>query len=595
MRCVRVAVCFVLLALAGGSASARTSSVTLSIRAVPDQVASNLCTAPYYTCQAQLNPTWSFTADDLRYTTNGLNTSTAPCLALHSDLGEFGPISIASGGDSTAPPPGAPFASGGWRLWCYGFLPKTVSNGDQGISLFLKSPVGKLGTATVDVWLLRSGQLPDFGKATMAHATVKVQFGGGAAPSTTTAASGKLTLDYELPPRFGLHGKDGLPRYTTTRAEISPTSWPVIVEPSSCPPGHQFLFSVDAVFQKPEPLGDCRFLFRFPKQGSYRVSVADVSGGTASTTVDVRDFLIAGLGDSAASGEGVPDVPASGGARARWQSARCDRSALGFQPVAVKAIEDADKHTSVTFVHLACSGAGIASGEVGTYWGIAPGDAKEPLGSQIDELSRLIGKRKLDAILISIGINDLGFGHIVEFCVKHRDCQHTQYAGEETLAQVTNDKLAHLGKDLYPVLAKKLARIAPGVPVLITQYPDPTRDASGRTCAHMVETAGVLSIDANEAEWMTRDVLQPLNRMIAATARRYHWTLVPGAEAGFQRHGYCAEDQRWVVTLADSESTQGDVNGTLHPNVLGHQFIAGLVKPILSRALYPHGKPKPLR
>ncbi len=595
MRVARIAVVVALLAVTGGSAAARTSAVTLSIRAVTNPVPSNLCTAPFYACQTVLDPSWSFTEDDLRYTTNGLGTSTVPCWALHTDLGEFGRISLASGSDSTAPPAGAPFTTGAWRVWCYN-LPKTVTNGDQAINLFLKSPAGKLGTATVDVWLLRFGQLPDFAKATMAHATIKVQFGGGSAPPppTATPSAGKLTLDYELPPRFGLRERNGLPRYLTTKAEISPANWPVIVEPSACPAGHQFLFSVDGKLVKPHPLGNCRFVFRFPKQGSYRVSMADLSGGTASTTVNVRDFLIAGLGDSAASGEGVPDIPAQKGQRVRWQAPRCDRSALGFQPVAVKAIEDADKHTSVTFVHLACSGAGIASGEVGRYWGIAPGDAKEPLKAQLDDLSELIGKRKLDAILISIGINDLGFGSIVEFCVKHGDCQHTQYAGDETLAQVTQGKLAHLGRDLYPVLAAKLKKVAPGVPVLITQYPDPTQDARGNTCDDMVDVANLRAIRRGEAEWMIQDVLQLLNQTIAATARRHGWTLVSGAEVGFRSHGYCAEDQRWVVTLEDSRASQSDDNGTLHPNVLGHQFIAGLVKPILTRVLYPRGKPRPL-
>jgi hypothetical protein len=238
-----------------GPAEARSAAVTLSLSAVVNPVPSGQCTAPYYTCQTYLNPTWSFTSDDLRFSTNGSYTSGAPCFALHTDLGTFGAISIASGGDSTYPPAGAPVTSGAWRVWCYGFLPKVVNGGDQGINLTLQSTTGALGTATVDAWLLRGLQLPDFAAATMAHTTIKVQFGGGAAPSPA-----KLTLGYEMPTRFGPKNQQGLVRYPTGKSEVNPARWPVLIKPSACPAGDRFLFSVDGKFEKPTALGGCQRL-----------------------------------------------------------------------------------------------------------------------------------------------------------------------------------------------------------------------------------------------------------------------------------------------------------------------------------------------
>jgi hypothetical protein len=140
-------------------------------------------------------------------------------------------------------------------VWCYGFLPKVVNGGDQGINLTLQSTTGALGTATVDAWLLRGLQLPDFAAATMAHTTIKVQFGGGAAPSPA-----KLTLGYEMPTRFGPKNQQGLVRYPTGKSEVNPARWPVLIKPSACPAGDRFLFSVDGKFEKPTALGGCQRL-----------------------------------------------------------------------------------------------------------------------------------------------------------------------------------------------------------------------------------------------------------------------------------------------------------------------------------------------
>ena len=108
-----------------------------------------------------------------------------------------------------------------------------------------------------------------------------------------------------------------------------------------------------------------------PSLGTFSVTltVTTQDGHTASTTQDivVRDFLIVSLGDSVASGEGNPDIPwdlspsrrTASSNTPKWELSQCHRSALAGPARAALQLEQADPHTSVTFIHLACSGGRI--------------------------------------------------------------------------------------------------------------------------------------------------------------------------------------------------------------------------------------------
>jgi hypothetical protein len=86
---------------------------------------------------------------------------------------------------------------------------------------------------------------------------------------------------------------------------------------------------------------------------------------SSTQKIRFRDLLIASLGDSAASGEGNPDVPTSytlfgtAGHLASWNDFRCDRSGRAATALLAKEIEDRDPGTSVTLWSLACAGASI--------------------------------------------------------------------------------------------------------------------------------------------------------------------------------------------------------------------------------------------
>jgi hypothetical protein len=121
--------------------------------------------------------------------------------------------------------------------------------------------------------------------------------------------------------------------------------------------------------------------YTFPAEGDYEVTleVTTSTGKTGRETqhVVIQNYVIASAGDSIASGEGNPDIPSPpppanlrwSGIPAEWQSRKCHRSLNSFHALAARAIEQADPHTSVSFVSTACSGAGIRSGMVGAYAG----------------------------------------------------------------------------------------------------------------------------------------------------------------------------------------------------------------------------------
>ena len=111
------------------------------------------------------------------------------------------------------------------------------------------------------------------------------------------------------------------------------------------------------------PFGACHETLTFESgdERTIRFDVVDSTGEQSSTVqvVAPRDLVVASLGDSVASGEGNPHEAEGPGFPARWQDGACHRSVDAGPAVAAKRLEDADPHTSVTFIQLACSGAAM--------------------------------------------------------------------------------------------------------------------------------------------------------------------------------------------------------------------------------------------
>jgi hypothetical protein len=132
----------------------------------------------------------------------------------------------------------------------------------------------------------------------------------------------------------------------------------------------------------------------------------------ARTALDAAEAAVAAAGETLA--QTLRDLGP------RWQDRRCHRSALSGQVQAAKLLEEADPRTSVTFVHLACSGATVWNGLLGGYTGQEPADPALP--PQIAAASALAAGRPIDALVVSIGGNDVGFADVIKACVLQLKC-----------------------------------------------------------------------------------------------------------------------------------------------------------------------------
>lgn len=282
-------------------------------------------------------------------------------------------------------------------------------------------------------------------------------------------------------------------------------------------------------------------------------------------------YTILSIGDSVASGEGNPTFPRQS---RPWIFPQCHRSHFAGPAQAVDLIEASKGADTVNFFHLACSGGKITTGLLGPYRGIETGPLLRP---QLDEIVPL--GEKADAVLISVGANDLGFSKIVKSCAKiSRVLACSGRAPGRTFRRNIRKLPGRYGR-----LAAELRRIGvPASKVYITEYFDPTRDGRGRFCDSMLGH----SIERRDAKWASDVVLKGLNRVGREAAKEYGWHYVGGIASGFRRHGYCARDH-WVVRFGESRRDQGDIDGTLHPNRKGQRLyarqIAKAVLPALGR------------
>ncbi|HEX4746679.1 MAG TPA: GDSL-type esterase/lipase family protein [Gaiellaceae bacterium] len=447
-------------------------------------------------------------------------------------------------------------------------------------------------------------------------------------PPGSEPEKGTLDISWTMVRRFGERGPNGLVKYLRTAGEISPGRYRVelVVRPKGSRPCR----ASDAIVWSGPSSGavkrttGCRFVAHLPGEGTYRLTakLSGKDGAKLSGTEDVvvQDWLIFGLGDSNGSGEGSPDIPSPplpSTTAPVWQSLQCDRSTYSYQAQTARAIENRDPKTSVSFVHLACSGASIARGMIGPYGGINP-KAGPALGAQVFQMQRLAGKRELDAVIVSIGVNDLEFGAMVEHCILFPSCFDRGYpklSSADTLDESMQEKFRRL-PGLYDQLAGAFKRAGvPAARVYLTQYFDSTRDANGGFCNPLIRveasslakvaavvphpfvsrlllaaSSASLDFDQAEAQWAHDKVLARLNRQVRSAASKHGWGLISGADVAFRNHGYCSGNGSWIVGLFESFERQHDHNGTLHANPLGHSQQAKLAIPIVLKGLYPGGK-----
>jgi lysophospholipase L1-like esterase len=280
-----------------------------------------------------------------------------------------------------------------------------------------------------------------------------------------------------------------------------------------------------------------------PYPGGAEISVNAVGEQPIISDAAVRDLLIAGVGDSFASGEGNPNLPVQFGdakrfhnfyplrkrndgfGSATWSDQLCHRSLYGQQLRAALQIAVEHPQAAVTFLDYSCSGAGIDDGVLGPQAyveRIADADTSSrpsarPLsgGARDSQLYRLLRelcreklqskkgrlgcpgnayRRPLDFVFLSVGGNDIGFANIVAWA-SLRDGASTSIASFFG-ATVSDKEFARRMRDVMPDAYGRLAKAfeaalplsssSDGVfdpsRVILTAYPDLVTNESGEIC-----------------------------------------------------------------------------------------------------------------
>jgi hypothetical protein len=248
-----------------------------------------------------------------------------------------------------------------------------------------------------------------------------------------------------------------------------------------------------------------------PNQRTAISVVAKSAAGASamgSTTVEPRDVLIVGLGDSTASGEGNPtrsvaltdigfcfrrvlrsdrqrfflpgrarahvvaDCPTPGdelderdawdAAAAEWLYPQCHRSLYAYQARAAIALAVENPSLSVTYLPLACTGATIRQGILAAQNARErPKQAGVPaprqVPSQVAQLSSYLGmtdnnrtpSRRPDLIFLSVGANDIGFSGLVANVIVTQEPERGILARGKLLVDPNNARtqLRPLGDD----------------------------------------------------------------------------------------------------------------------------------------------------
>ena len=284
---------------------------------------------------------------------------------------------------------------------------------------------------------------------------------------------------------------------------------------------------------------------RFGKAMAVTVDLS--SGGEApqraTTEISVRDVLIAGLGDSVASGEGNPDRPVAladegfcfrsylggptsqyfrpsragfTGSRAcensgsdalngwqrrsaQWSNQACHRSLYSYQTRAAIALAVQHPHIAVTFLPLACTGATVTEGLLGAQRGReclvtrSAINCETSVTAQVTELREALTAakrrqpaRQLDLVLLSVGANDINFSGLVADVIVDGGTERTLTRRGGVMGTVDESRKA-LASDLPQRFGKLREALRPLIgadmsKVIFTSYANPTL-ANGAPCA----------------------------------------------------------------------------------------------------------------
>jgi hypothetical protein len=302
-----------------------------------------------------------------------------------------------------------------------------------------------------------------------------------------------------------------------------------------------------------------------------------VGRDTETYIVDAGEEVLSwiGIGDG-----GDSDTPHA----AAWQEPLAYRSYRSGQSLAAAKAETLSPSSSdrITFLAFGRTGSEISNGLLGprTIDGIIEEDPSidgwiQDRG-QIQEARDTVAGRSVDAVIISIGINDLGFSSLVTNSILKASGEKRKNrinGAAHKIAVTLPAELDQLKKAIelqlkprkvfiteYPIhVFKEIAEGVPPCGVLGSVVPNP---ATG------VDLEG-LNLDESDAiDLEGLGVL--LNAKLSEKARDFGWIFISGIAQGCDGHGYCAK-QSYFVSAEESCLNQGDFEGMFHPNSFGHE------------------------
>jgi hypothetical protein len=366
---------------------------------------------------------------------------------------------------------------------------------------------------------------------------------------------------------------------------------------------------------------------------SFVLAVVLLLVAAATAAADDRPiYRVVVFGDSYAAGEGAPGTAGSYNSdgtnpdpRAVWSgndgdreftgdvetgtlgARRCHRSPRATAPMAVKALIAQFPDIHFTFRSFACSGASIDKGLIGPYDGAEPIDHSNQVPAQIDQANDYLASlpaasRRIDALVMNVGGNNLGFGQIIQNCteipVGTNPCSPPDKHDTEAilLTGAGSPDPAHTGLDdlpgLFDTLEHRLDRSASGSleiatepdHVFLTGVPNPLAGDFGGCASLTGQYDYENRLTAAERTWLAGTVFPTINTAFQNAADD-RWTFVPLASA--VTNGICASSGRMINRNRDALVKQGATvasslgigvsHGWVHPNASGYAAMAPLL------------------
>jgi hypothetical protein len=344
-------------------------------------------------------------------------------------------------------------------------------------------------------------------------------------------------------------------------------------------------------------------------------------------TVNSTKFVWGAVGDSFASGEGDPEHPISDPSKIdsfsglSWgndesifvpdgfsqaaDATTCHRSDNAPAAKVQRALEALYSGMSFVLGFVACGGAQtkdlLNDGYTGPNTTVASllGHGRIPQPAQLARIKSLKDSEgQFDAIYMSIGGNDAGFGEIIPDCISPIGPHNCADKWDPLLTT----RLATLSQS-YTTVASRITTLFGAVPVLISEYPNPLDKGTSSDPGHAVcfngdydATGDVVApaYDLQLKDNVTFDeavfaygISARFNATIAAAAANLHWTLVSSHVSVFAGHGICTAHPFANLNSVALHRQGHDVadtgpltfaGGTLHPNDVGYTKYADAIE-----------------